>query len=167
MASVHDDANDATPMAVGFIQLDVAFVPEAMAAHLAAHLKRAGATAVQLDADRVRFWVPDDLRWSSSVLFPWDSGELAVDAGLQQVRYRVDAARLCKLVGIVVGGLAVVMLAVIGFKPSLLCFVVPVFLGVAWLGITGFNVAVGLFRLRRFLRRAVAAALREGAARGG
>ena len=133
--------------------------PAILPSHLADCLRRVSARSVTVEGNHVAF-VGGLFRFVSNwnVLGPFGFGDLTIDSSTHQIQYRVSLRQL-----IVVGtGVCGFIFAAMAFDhaPFWQLLAVPFI----WIWIVGANLAIGLPRLNRFMRRAVAAApLRKAA----
>jgi len=86
-----------------------------------------------------------------NVLVPFESGDLTIDAGSRQVHYRVRIRELVLLGTGMVGLMTVFLLASPSHPPLLL-------MPLMWLWIVGANLAIGIFRFKRFVGHALGTA---------
>jgi hypothetical protein len=129
--------------------VDVSQLP----AHLAACLKNARASAVDVTACQVSF-KGGIFRLVSNwnVLVPFGSGSLTVDPVARIVSYRLDITQLVTIVSAVTA-LGVILSWLNKHSLTLLPVAVA---GFFWAWFVGGNLAIGYPRFRRFLRRALA-----------
>ncbi len=142
----------------GTIQHDVETQGSQLTQHLAECLRGVRARRVTVDGNRVSFrggFFRFVSNWN--VLVPFGAGELRVDARARRVYYRLSFSQLMITVTSLVGFLGYLMFFLpipqrsVAFPPT---FVV-VFCILAWLGLVGGNLVIGIARFQSFLRRSI------------
>jgi hypothetical protein len=134
------------------LSFDAEIDPTALANHLANCLRSVKASTVEILGNRVVF-TGGIFRLVSNwnVLVPFGSGDLTIDADSRQVHYCVSFRELA-LLGTAMVGLATVFILASPNRLPLL------FVPLMWLWLVGGNVALGIFRFKRFVGRALATA---------
>lgn len=128
-------------------EIDAAALPN----HLANCLWSVKASTVEILGNRVEF-TRRMFRFVSNwnVLVPFESGDLTIDADSRQVYYRVNF-RETVLLGT---GMVGVMTVFMWTSAAPLLLIVPLM----WLWLFGANLAIGIFRFKQFIGRAVGTA---------
>lgn len=136
----------------GTLSFDAEIDPAALPNHLANCLWSVKASTVEIQGNRVVF-TRRMFRFVSNwnVLVPFEAGDLMVDADSRQVHYRVSIRELVLLGTGMVGLMTVVFLASPSHPPLLL-------MALMWLWLVGANLAIGIFRFKRFVGRALGTA---------
>ena len=136
----------------GTVCFDAEIDPAALPIHLADCLRRAQATTIVVQGNRVAF-TRRILRLVSNwnVLVPFESGDLTVDAHARQVRYRVSFRQLVLFGTAAVGLMTAVVVISSVWQPLL---VIPLM----WLWLVGGNLIVGIVRFEAFVGRAITSA---------
>lgn len=129
--------------------------PEKLASHLADCLHDADAKSVDLADGKVTF-KGGGFRLVSNwnVLVPFGFGELRVDPITRQVYYRLSARQLVAIGTVFVGLMTIFTLMSRAWQPA-------IFMPFMWLWIVGGNLAIGVFRFERFVRRSIESAPRH------
>ena len=131
--------------------------------HLAKCLRDVRAHAIEIEGSHIAF-AGSVFRLVSkwNVLVPFGYGDLTVDAITRQVHYRLSSRQLVIPATVVSVGLAV--FAIVGMTGSRDWPWQPILaIPLIWVWIVGGNLAIGLWRFQRFLRRAVSTAPRQRA----
>ncbi len=136
----------------GTLPFDAEIDPAALPNHLANCLRSVKASTVEIQGNSVVF-TRRMFRFVSNwnVLVPFESGDLTMDVEGHQVSYRVSIRELVLLGTGMVGLMTVFLLASPGHPPLLL-------MPLMWLWLVGANLAIGIFRFKRFVGRALGTA---------
>lgn len=120
--------------------------------HLAECLWSVNASTVEIQGNSVAF-TRRMFRLVSNwnVLVPFESGDFTIDAYTHQIRYRVSIRELV-LLGTAMVGLMTVFVLMSPNRQALL------FMPLMWLWLVGGNLAIGIFRFKSFVGRAVGTA---------
>lgn len=135
----------------GNLSFDAETDAGALPNHLANCLWSVKASRVEILGNRVEF-SRRMFRFVSNwnVLVPFESGDLTIDADSRQIHYRVNFRELV-LAGT---GMVGVMTVFLWTSPAPLLLIVPFM----WLWLVGANLAIGIFRFKQFIGRAVGTA---------
>lgn len=136
----------------GALSFDAEIDPAALPDHLANCLWSVKASTVEIQGNSVVF-TRRMFRFVSNwnVLVPFESGYLTIDAYSRQVHYRVSIRELVLLGTGMVGLMTAFLLASPTHPPLLL-------MPLMWLWLVGANLAIGIFRFKRFVDRALGTA---------
>ena len=134
----------------GTLSFDARTDSAALLNHLVDSLRQADASAVEIQGNCVMF-TRRMFRFVGNwnVLVPFDSGDLTVDGDARQIRYRVGIRQLILFGTATVVVMTTFILMSPVWQPLL-------FMPLMWLWLVGGNVAIGIFRFERFVRRAIA-----------
>ena len=132
----------------GNLSFDAAIDAAVLPNHFANCLWNVKASTVEILGNRVAF-TRRLFRFVSNwnVLAPFESGDLTIDADSRQVHYRVSFRELVLLGTGMVG----VMTVFLRTSQVPLLLIIPLM----WLWLVGANLAIGIFRFKQFVVRAV------------
>jgi hypothetical protein len=134
----------------GNVPFDSDVNPAALVNHLADSLWKVDACTVEIHGNRVVF-TRRIFRLVSNwnLLVPFERGDLSVDADTREVRY---CLRIQELVLFGTGGIALMGIFAIASDAPM---AILLFLPFMWLWAVGGNLALGLFRFKNFVARAI------------
>jgi hypothetical protein len=138
-------------------KVDLAVLPT----HLADCLRDVRARAIEIEGNHIAF-TGGMFRLVSNwnVLVPFGYGDLTVDAGTRQVHYRLSSRQLvipATVLTIVLAIFWIVQMTASRNWPWQPILAIPLL----WVWLVGGNLAIGLWRFQRFLRRAIRTAPRQ------
>ena len=142
-------------MQIGDVPFDDKVDLTVLPTHLADCLKDVKGRSVEIEENHVAF-TGGMFRWVSNwnVLVPFGYGDLTVDPTTGQVHYRLSSRQLVIPVTLLTAVLAIIaifQMTASGSWPWQVILAIPLF----WAWIVGGNLAIGLWRFRRFLRLAI------------
>jgi hypothetical protein len=129
--------------------------------HLADCLRGVKARAIKIEGNHIAF-TGGMFRLVSNwnVLVPFGDGDVTVDASTRQVHYRLSSRQLVipvTVLTIVLAIFGIIQMTASRSWPWQPILAIPLL----WAWLVGGNLAIGLWRFQRFLRRAISAAPRQ------
>ena len=136
----------------GTLEFDDGVDKTALIAHLADCLRKLDAHEIRISHTSVSFR-GGMFRFVSNwnLLGPFGYGELIVNDATHEVRYHLSFRQLAWAATIILGCMSAFALYASGYNPGIPFLV----FGFGWLWLVGGNLAIGIWRFRRFLRTAI------------